>query len=85
MCKSIIMKSKLKELGVQYVPIEGKYGNIEHSFMLFNIVREDAQYLADQVKQRCGVKDVFIYYTGAVIGSHSGPGTLALFYLGEHR
>ena len=46
---------------------------------------EDAQYLADQVKARCGVKDVFIYYTGAVIGSHSGPGTLALFYLGEHR
>ena len=29
--------------------------------------------------------DVFFGYTGAVIGSHSGPGTLALFYLGEHR
>ena len=30
------LKQKLKELGIQYVPIEGKYGNIEHSFMLFN-------------------------------------------------
>ena len=45
----------------------------------------DAQYLAEQIKEKCGVKEVFYYYTGAVIGSHSGPGTLALFYLGEHR
>lgn len=46
---------------------------------------EDAEYLAEKVKEKYGVKDVLIYYTGAVIGSHSGPGTLALFYLGEHR
>lgn len=46
---------------------------------------EDAQYLAEKVKKDYGVKDVFIYYVGAVIGSHSGPGTLALFYLGDHR
>ena len=46
---------------------------------------EDAEYLANLVKDRFGVKEVFIGYTGAVIGSHSGPGTLALFYLGEHR
>ena len=46
---------------------------------------EDADYLASLVKEKYGVKDVMCYYTGAVIGSHSGPGTLALFYLGEHR
>ena len=46
---------------------------------------EDAQYLAKKVKDAYGVKEVFIYYVGAVIGSHSGPGTLALFYIGEHR
>ena len=46
---------------------------------------EDAEYLSQLVKERCGVKDVFIGYTGAVIGSHSGPGTLALFFLGEKR
>ena len=46
---------------------------------------EDAQYLEKLLKERLGVKEVFIGYTGAVIGSHSGPGTLALFYLGEHR
>ena len=46
---------------------------------------EDAQYLANLIKERCGVKEVFIGYTGAVIGSHSGPGTLAAFFLGEAR
>ena len=46
---------------------------------------EDAEYLASLVKEKCGVKEVFIGYTGAVIGSHSGPGTLALFFLGDHR
>lgn len=45
---------------------------------------EDAKLLADMVKAQ-GVKDVFIGYTGAVIGSHSGPGTLAIFFLGEKR
>ena len=46
---------------------------------------EDAAYLESLLKEKCGVKEVFIGYTGAVIGSHSGPGTLALFFLGENR
>ena len=47
--------------------------------------REEAEYLARQLKEKCGVKEVVISYVGAVIGSHSGPGTLALFFLGKHR
>lgn len=47
--------------------------------------REDAQLLAQILKEKMGVKEVFIGYTGAVIGSHSGPGTLALFFLGSER
>ena len=54
-------------------------------FICHGDCQEDADYLASIVKEKYGVKDVFIYYVGAVIGSHSGPGTLALFYLGEHR
>ena len=46
---------------------------------------DDANQLADMVKEKYGVKNVFIYYVGAVIGSHSGPGTLALFFLGAER
>lgn len=46
---------------------------------------EDAQYLERILKERCGVKEVVISYVGAVIGSHSGPGTVALFFLGKNR
>ena len=46
---------------------------------------EDAEYLEKLVREKCGVKQVLTYYTGAVIGSHSGPGTLALFFLGTNR
>ncbi len=46
---------------------------------------EDADYLANRVKTELGVKEVIICPTGAVIGAHSGPGTLALFFLGTQR
>ena len=45
----------------------------------------DAQNLADLIRAQYGVKNFVIDYVGPVIGSHSGPGTLALFFLGEHR
>lgn len=48
--------------------------------------KDDAQYVADLVRERFGKQtDVKICYTGTVIGSHSGPGTLALFFMGEQR
>ena len=46
---------------------------------------EDAQTVADMVKKRFGVEDVYINYVGPVIGAHSGPGTVALFYMGTER
>ncbi len=46
---------------------------------------EDAQLVAQMVRDECGVKDILIHSIGAVIGSHSGPGTVALFFLGSHR
>ncbi len=46
---------------------------------------EDAKYLAERIRTELGIKDIKIGYVGSVIGSHSGPGTLALFYLGTER
>ena len=46
---------------------------------------EDANRLADLAKEKCGVKDAFIGNLGAVIGSHAGPGTLALFFMGKEK
>ena len=60
-------------------------GENDTVFICHGDCMEDAQYLEKLVKERYGVKNVLIYYVGAVIGSHSGPGTLALFFMGEHR
>ncbi|WP_165044437.1 DegV family protein [Adlercreutzia sp. ZJ138] len=46
---------------------------------------EDAEYVAAQVKERFGVRDVVINYVDPVIGAHSGPGTMALFFLASAR
>ncbi len=45
----------------------------------------DAEFLAELVKKEFGVKEVFIHYVEPVIGCHSGPGTLALFFMGTKR
>ncbi len=46
---------------------------------------DDANYLADIIREKYNPKRIEIGYVGAVIGAHSGPGTLALFFLGNER
>lgn len=46
---------------------------------------DDAKYLEGLVRERFGVKDVMINYVDPVIGAHSGPGTMALFFLASER
>jgi DegV family protein with EDD domain len=46
---------------------------------------DDANYLADMVKAEYPDHPIMIHYVGPVIGSHSGPGTLALFFRGTER
>ncbi len=47
--------------------------------------RADAELLAGMLKDRHGVEVEIITDVGTVIGAHSGPGTLALFFLGKER
>lgn len=46
---------------------------------------EDANYVASLVTERFGIKDILINYVTPTIGAHSGPGTVALFFLGNPR
>ncbi|MBO5339451.1 MAG: DegV family protein [Oscillospiraceae bacterium] len=46
---------------------------------------EDAQTVADMVKERFGVKEVIMNHVGPVIGAHAGPGVVALFYIAKER
>ena len=45
----------------------------------------DAKQLADILMQRHGAEVTLITEIGPVIGSHAGPGTIALFFIGKHR
>jgi len=46
---------------------------------------EDAKYVAELMTERTGIKQSLIHYIGPVIGSHTGPGTIALFMMTEGR
>jgi DegV family protein with EDD domain len=46
---------------------------------------EDAQYLRDMILKEYKVKDVIVNDIGPVIGSHTGPGVIALFFMGNKR
>lgn len=46
---------------------------------------DDALYLQSLLTKNYQLDKFIINHVGPVIGSHSGPGTLALFFLGAHR
>lgn len=46
---------------------------------------EDAEFVAALVKERFGIPDYLINYVSPTIGAHSGPGTIALFFMGKER
>ena len=61
-------------------PVEDQMVFITHGDCI-----EDAEYVAAQVKERFGVKNVVINWVDPVIGAHSDPGTMALFFLASER
>lgn len=71
------LAKKVSELGAGY--------DNSTVFLSHGDCREEAELLVSILKEKHGVKEVFISYVGSVIGSHAGPGTLALFFLGDHR
>ena len=46
---------------------------------------EDAEALAEEIRSARGLETQIITDVGPVIGAHAGPGTLALFYVGDNR
>jgi len=46
---------------------------------------KDAQYVADKVKKLYNVKEIVIRLLDPVIAAHSGPGTVALFFMGDRK
>lgn len=46
---------------------------------------EDARFVGKLVTERFGITDIRYNYVSPTIGSHSGPGTVALFFVGKAR
>ena len=46
---------------------------------------EDAEYVAGLVREKMGIDNILINNIGTVIGSHTGPGVVAVFCMGDHR
>ena len=57
----------------------------EIAFIAHGDCPEDAAALEKLVKEKHGIKEVITGYVGPVIGAHTGPGVLVLFFLGSHR
>lgn len=77
-------KAAIKALADKVGELGSGYDN-STVFISHGDCAEEAQSLADMLKEKYGIKEVVLGYVGAVIGSHSGPGTIALFFLGDHR
>ena len=41
---------------------------------------KEAEYVANLVRERFGIEDIYINHIGPVIGAHSGPNTVAIFF-----
>lgn len=69
-----------RKMGTKLSVYKNPYAYISHGDCI-----DDAKYVAEQVKKLYGIKTEFIENVGPVIGSHSGPGTIALFFIGSDR
>ena len=76
-------KALLKLVELMEEQIEGYQNDIV--FISHGDCPEDAEFVAAQVKERFGIQNILIDYVSPTIGAHSGPGTVALFYLGKNR
>lgn len=60
---------------------------VDHSvvFISHGDCGDEARELGEAIKAKFPVEKLVINYVGPVIGNHSGPGTMALFFQGKHR
>ncbi|MCI8465773.1 MAG: DegV family protein [Lachnospiraceae bacterium] len=65
--------------------IQGFEKDNDEIFISHGDCLEDAKYVAKLIEEQFGPKKFYYSHVGAVIGAHSGPGTVALFYLGCKR
>ena len=79
-------KKSLHELVYYMEKKVGNYlSNNDIIFISHGDCIEDANFVADCIKEKFGINSFLIHNVGPTIGAHSGPGTMALFFIGESR
>ncbi|HWT75063.1 MAG TPA: DegV family protein [Mobilitalea sp.] len=78
--KALVSLVDLMEEKIKNYPVQNDIIFISHGDCI-----EDAEYVADLVKERLGIQNFLIHYVSPTIGAHSGPGTVALFFMGTQR
>lgn len=83
------VRGRKKSLAALVDAMEHKMGDWRSQndivFISHGDVQEDAELVRDEVKKRFGIESFLINHVGPTIGTHSGPGTIALFFLGDVR
>jgi DegV family protein with EDD domain len=47
--------------------------------------KQDAEFVAEEIRKRFGIEKFMINEIGPTIGSHTGPDVIAVFFMGENR
>ncbi len=86
----LISRSKVRGRKAALKALADKYGELAINregpvFISHGDCAEDAALLADMLKETYGVAVDMTVNVGPVIGAHSGPGTMALFFIGKER
>ena len=87
----LISVSKVRGRKASITAIAEKYGEYALKntdplvFISHSACQDDAELLKKIISEKYGVNVEIITDVGTVIGAHSGPGTLALFFLGKER
>jgi DegV family protein with EDD domain len=77
-------RQSLEQL-VEKMAVTGEAPRDQTVFISHGDCIDDARFVESMMRDRFKIKDIVINYVGPVIGAHSGPGTIAIFFLGGPR
>ena len=87
----LIPMGKVRGRKTSIATLAQKYGellenaDVNEAFISHGDCLADAQELKTILETQYGARVTLITSVGTVIGAHSGPGTLALFFIGKHK
>ena len=71
---------------IDYMEEKGAYRGIaDEVFIIHGDCLEDAEYVRDQIKVRLDIQEFMINFAGPIIGAHTGPGVIGIFFMGKSR